>query len=106
MVTEKFICLSDGMKTRRNSDSVTDLFVVKSHLNRIVRQCPTMIHEVVRLDHMAVLMETEGGEESVRNDRKFRVNRTDWEKWSKVIVKTFARWMEDVLQGPRWLVAL
>ena len=36
IVSENFVCVNDGFQTRRNSESVIDLFIVKPHLNRSI----------------------------------------------------------------------
>ena len=47
MLTENFICINDGLKTRRNSDSVIDLFLIKPHLNKFITKCQALIQETV-----------------------------------------------------------
>lgn len=97
MCMENFICINDGVQTRRNSDCVIDLFIIKPHLNRKIKQCLTLTHETVRSDHIAVLMEIEGGEsEDFEEVEKYRVHKTDWEKWDTTTSSAFSKWLSEI----------
>ena len=102
MLTENFICINDGSKTRRNSDSVIDLFLIKPHLNKFITKCQTLIQETVRSDHMGILMETVGGEEErAEVAEQYHVNKTDWMKWDELTEEKFIEWVAESKSQPR-----
>ena len=49
--------VNDDQPTRRESDSIIDLFVVSPSLIKNVIKCQTLSHEQVRSDHISVLLE-------------------------------------------------
>ena len=63
IVSENLVSANDGFQTRRNSESVIDLFIVKPHLNRSISRCITQTHELVRSGHIGSLMDIVGSEE-------------------------------------------
>lgn len=57
----------------------------------------TLTHETVRSDHIAVLMEIEGGEsEDFEEVEKYRVHKTDWEKWDTTTSSAFSKWLSEI----------
>ena len=50
-------CVNDDQPTRRESNSIIDLFVVSPLLVRKIIHCQTLAHEQVRSDHISVLLE-------------------------------------------------
>ena len=87
MVTDNFVCVNDtvNVNTRRNSESVINLFIVKPHLNSNVSRCVTLTHESVRSDHIGILMEIADGESEVSETvEKYHIHKTDWDKWDNV----------------------
>ena len=57
LVEDNFNCVNDCVNTRRNSESVIDLFIIKPHLYRNIVKCATLTLETVRSDHIAVLID-------------------------------------------------
>ena len=57
MVTDNFMCVKDNVNSKRISESVIDLFIVRPHLKRNVSCCVMLTHESVRSDHTGILME-------------------------------------------------
>ena len=49
--------INDKQPTRRELDSIIDLFVVSPSLTKKVIQCQTLSHEQVRSDHISILLE-------------------------------------------------
>ena len=57
MITKHdMICVNDGQPTRRNTDSVIDLFLMNSEFQQFLTSCDTLTHENIRSDHISVLM--------------------------------------------------
>ena len=84
-------CVNDDQPTRRESDSIIDLFVVSPSLIKKVIQCQTLSHEQVRSDHISVLLEldccrTEGAD--VREER-YCIHDVNWEEWVKISESIF-----------------
>ena len=91
---ENLIIMNDMLPTYRNSHSVIDLFLVKSHMNRNIKYCQTLTHENVRSDHIGVIMDLDDGldkeEEVIRE--KYSIKKTDWQKWRDISEEKFAEW--------------
>lgn len=69
---ENLICINDGNPTRRNSKSVTDLFLITPKLKKDVRLCSTLVQQNVRSDHIAVLLDLEDNlEQNKFEEEKF-----------------------------------
>ena len=87
---------NDCVNTRRNSERVIDLFIIKPHLNRNIVKCATLTHETVRSNHIAVLMDmidvTSDYSEVVE---RHQIYKTDWIKWDSVSSEKFTKWIED-----------
>ncbi|MEW8548699.1 MAG: reverse transcriptase family protein, partial [Candidatus Thiodiazotropha sp.] len=88
------ICMNDSLPTYRNSHSVIDLFLVRSHMNRKIRYCQTLTHENVRSDHISVLMDIEDGIEKDEEiiGEKYCIKKIDWQKWEEVSEESFREW--------------
>ena len=74
------ICINDGKLTRRQSDSVIDLFISSPCLIPKISLCETLTYENIQSDHLAVMLEIErnsdvgdGGAEE-----KYIIGKTDW----------------------------
>ena len=55
------ICINDGQPSRRQSDSVIDLLIVSRRVVPEVAMCETLSHEVIRSDHIGVLLDVYQG---------------------------------------------
>ncbi|MEW8547046.1 MAG: hypothetical protein AB2693_26320, partial [Candidatus Thiodiazotropha sp.] len=51
------LCTYDSQPTRRQSDSVIDLFIVSPTVVPEVETCETMSQETIRSDHIGVFLE-------------------------------------------------
>ena len=51
------LCMTDGKPTRRNSDSVNDLFIVTPRVVPQVVMCETKTDEAIRSNHNSVLLD-------------------------------------------------
>ena len=90
-------CFSISFQTRRNSESVIYLFIVKPHLNRSISRCITLTHKSVCLYHIGILMEIVDAEsDDFDTTDRFHIYKTDWEKWDNVTSENFNKWTEDV----------
>ena len=54
----QFVCINDGKPTRRNTDSVIDLFITNPELVPKISLCETLTYETVQSDHIGILLET------------------------------------------------
>ena len=96
LLEDNFICVNDCVNTRRNSESVIDLFIIKPHLNRNIMKCATLTHETVRSDHIAVLMDmADGTSDYSEAVERHQIYKTDWMKWDSVSSEKFTKWIED-----------
>ena len=97
IVSENFVCVNDGFQTRRNSESVIDLFIVKPHLNRSISRCIILTHESVTSDHIGILMEiVDTDSEDFDTTEWYHIHKTDWENWDDVTSENFSKWIQDV----------
>ena len=90
------ICINDGKPTRRQSDSVIDLFIVSPRVVPEVAICETMSHEVIRSDHIGVLLQVY---EEYRYTNaileKFIIGKAKYNIWSECTEKRFKVWNES-----------
>lgn len=89
-----FICVNDGKPTRRNSDSVIDLFLTNPELIPKISLCETLSYENIQSDHLAVLLEIDRSSEpsSSGTEEKYIINKTDWNLWNENTEKRFKEW--------------
>ena len=79
-------CVNDDQPTRRESDSIIDLFVVSPPLVRKIIQCQTLTHEHVSSDHISVLLEIDcyKSESSDIREERYCIKDVSWQEWNKV----------------------
>ena len=53
------ICINDGKPTRRQSDSIIDLFISSPSLIPKISMCETLTYENILSDHLAAMLEIE-----------------------------------------------
>ena len=94
MEEEDLVCMNDLLPTYRNSHSVTDLFLIRSHMNRKIKCCQSLMHYNVRSDQVSVIMDLDDGidkdEEVVKE--KYSIRKADWQKWEEVSEEKFSEW--------------
>ena len=90
------ICINDGQPTRRQSDSVIDLFIVSPKVIPEVAMCETMSQEVIRSDHIGVLLDVY--QESKQNNtilEKYIIGKAKYDVWSECTEERFKEWNES-----------
>ena len=80
------ICINDGKPTRQ-SDSIIDLFFVSPRVVPEVARCEIMSHEVIRSDHIGVLLEEYRHANAIFE--KFIINKAKFNIWSECTEKRF-----------------
>ena len=83
------LCINDGRPTRRQSDSVIDLFIVSPR----VAMCETMSHEVIRSDHIGVLLDVY--QENKQNNailEKYIISKAKYDVWMECTEDMFKQW--------------
>ena len=91
MHTLNISCVNDDQPTRRQSDSIIDLFIVSPPLVRKIIHCQTLTHGQVRSDHISVLLEMyrcKTDSSDVRQER-YCMNNVSWEEWHNVSEREF-----------------
>ena len=91
-----FVCVNDSKPTRRNSNSVIDLFLTSPELVPKISLCETLTYENIQSDHLAVLMEIAkiSGPNSSGAEEKYIIGKTDWKVWNEITEKRFKEWNE------------
>ncbi|XP_053372804.1 uncharacterized protein LOC128546371 [Mercenaria mercenaria] len=94
VLKSSFMCINDGIPTRRNSDSVIDLILITPTLRRKIECCQTLDHENVRSDHIAVLVKIEDGIPRGQNEyiEKYNLRKVDWKAWNEETTVQFNEW--------------
>ena len=88
-------CINDDQPTRRNSDSVIDLFLVTPRVIPEVVMCETMTGESIRSDHIGVLLEVyQSRKESSVTREKFITSKAKWDVWRDCSEEKFKEWNE------------
>lgn len=89
-----FLCVNDGKPTRRNSDSVIDLFLSSPELIPKISLCETLSYENIQSDHLAVLLEIDRSSEPISGgtEEKYIIGKTDWNLWNENTEKLFKAW--------------
>ena len=89
------LCINDGQPTRRNSDSVIDLFLVTPRVIPEVIMFETMTGEAIRSDHIGVLLEVyQSRKESSATREKFIISKAKWDVWRDCTEEKFKEWNE------------
>ncbi|MEW8548387.1 MAG: reverse transcriptase domain-containing protein [Candidatus Thiodiazotropha sp.] len=89
------LCINDGQATRRNSDSVIDLFIVTPRVIPEVVICETMSCEAIRSDHIGILLEVyQGRQKDSAVFEKFMIRKAKWEVWRECSEEKFKAWNE------------
>ena len=98
-----FVCLNDGKPTRRNSNSVIDLFITNPDLVPKLSLCETLTYEAVQSDHIGVLLEVCASCSSVGNTlvEKYLLSKTDWNLWEECTKDSFENW-NSVNEHTNW----
>ena len=88
------VCLNDGKPTRRNSNSVIDLFISNPDLVPKISLCETLTYEAVQSDHICFLLEVCANCTSVGNTlfEKYLLSKTDWTLWEESTKEAFGNW--------------
>ena len=87
------LCMNDGQPTRKNSDSIIDLFIVTPRVIPEVVMCETMTCESIRSDHIGVLLEVyQSRKESNITSEKFIISKANWEVWRECTEEKFKAW--------------
>jgi ribonuclease HI len=97
------ICVNDGRPTKRNDKSVIDLFVVKPTLIPHISFCGVLAHELIRSDHIGVLLEVGTANQSGCSQSprvKYMLGKADWEAWEKTTSKRFDAWIKETKERP------
>ena len=90
-----FLCINDGQPTRRNSDSVIDLFIVTPRVIPEVVMCETMTCETIRSDHIGVLLEVYQGKKACSvTTEKYKISQVKWDVWRECTEEKFKDWNE------------
>ena len=86
--------MNDGKPTRRNSDSVIDLFLSSPELIPKISLCETLSYENIQSDHLAVLLEIDRSSEPISGgtEEKYIIGKTDWNLWNENTEKLFKAW--------------
>ena len=94
MEEEDLVCMNDLLPTYRNSHSVTDLFLIRSHMNRKIRYCQSLTHYNVRSDQVSVIMDLDDGIDKEKEvvKEKYSIRKADWQKWEEVSEEKFSEW--------------
>ena len=94
LLESHFVCLNDGKPTRRNADSVIDLFITNPDLVPKISLCETLTYEAVQSDLVSILLEMCEGRSSVGDAmvEKYLLSKTDWNLWEDCTKNSFARW--------------
>ena len=90
------LCMNDGKPTRRNSDSVIDLFIVTPRVVPQVVMCETMTCEAIRSDHIGVLLDVyQTKKKSNITTEKYIISKTKWDVWRECTEEKFNAWNEE-----------
>jgi len=98
MLKSSYICMNDGLPTRRNSESIIDLVMVTPPLVKQISSCQTLVHENVRSDHISIMIDMDDNTETNNKNEKvekLKITKTDWEKWETVTNEKFSAWNRE-----------
>jgi Holliday junction resolvase RusA-like endonuclease len=76
--------MNDGQATRRQNDSVIDLFLVSRNIYNNIKTCITLTHEKVKSDNIAILLNTTYGkqQDKVQNAQEYwNIKKCNWPMW-------------------------